>query len=752
MQHKEIHLDNDAKKLYQQLEGLEDRQVKGFSSLEADRLSQSLKEEERHFDALRLLLANLVYHLSVCLYGESLKNNKPEELAFHQLEKIFGKFCKNPGIGNATLIRHRGAFRGDNLSEKIDYEILFGDIVLDSNVALYMLQRQGTQQSHLPDQLTKAFETFWQRGINNFFLRLPKKIADLKRLWITLQIIARYYMALETDSPLVIKMSGKKMSLPPVYNEQNIPDLNLTLLALLNGLRTTTMQNLVQKVDVWMQHSESTKSGYQYISIYDAILGSKGFGKKLKPPPIEVNNIKWFMLENDEKTTSKKMAHVARLVMDSSGGSTIKTASVLRSVYGEDYKRIDSQKVVERLQATSGLLDTIEEKSAGKEIEGEVLDNVEKRLDQVSDEVYDNLFVEGNKVEASSADKETFIGKVHTKLVNFVSFYKKRSATKKKMKDMVHHVIDFDDQDYETLAKDFKVTVNESEKLIRMLKSCFDSQGNFRKGIFSNIIPDLVRYERRIFDFLWHHLKESLHQKDRAAFLDSLQLLVDRLKQPKKSIAVLLEDLIHNPSIVRFADRKAFMLGSRLVRKYSQELVSYQITPEDVLLVDEGLDKNVANYTAWKIDKEQERFFEKIKTVHMRVAEALDSDDDDAQLMSSQDLLALEREAYLFLSLVGGNTARSVILSALKEYGYPESEIYQLKKSPSLMSDLLQLLKVAIRGWGRLGKSNESSSLDDIKGRLEVFVELTNSMHQEDLINQIREWIDASKDKIAQKA
>jgi hypothetical protein len=424
----------------------------------------------------------------------------------------------------------------------------------------------------------------------------------------------------------------------------------------------------------------------------------------------------------------------------------------LRSVYGEDYKRIDSQKVVERLQATSGLLDTIEEKSAGKEIEGEVLDNVEKRLDQVSDEVYDNLFVEGNKVEASSADKETFIGKVHTKLVNFVSFYKKRSATKKKMKDMVHHVIDFDDQDYETLAKDFKVTVNESEKLIRMLKSCFDSQGNFRKGIFSNIIPDLVRYERRIFDFLWHHLKESLHQKDRAAFLDSLQLLVDRLKQPKKSIAVLLEDLIHNPSIVRFADRKAFMLGSRLVRKYSQELVSYQITPEDVLLVDEGLDKNVANYTAWKIDKEQERFFEKIKTVHMRVAEALDSDDDDAQLMSSQDLLALEREAYLFLSLVGGNTARSVILSALKEYGYPESEIYQLKKSPSLMSDLLQLLKVAIRGWGRLGKSNESSSLDDIKGRLEVFVELTNSMHQEDLINQIREWIDASKDKIAQKA
>ena len=52
------------------------------------------------------------------------------------------------------------------------------------------------------------------------------------------------------------------------------------------------------------------------------------------------------------------------------------------------------------------------------------------------------------------------------------------------------------------------------------------------------------------------------------------------------------------------------MLGNRLVRKYSQEIVSYQITPEDVLLVKEGIDQKITNYAAWKIDQNQEKFFE----------------------------------------------------------------------------------------------------------------------------------------------
>jgi hypothetical protein len=287
-----------------------------------------------------------------------------------------------------------------------------------------------------------------------------------------------------------------------------------------------------------------------------------------------------------------------------------------------------------------------------------------------------------------------------------------------------------------------------------MLKGCFDEQGNFKKSAFSNIIPDLEHYDRKIFEFLWHNLKESLHQTDRGAFLDSLQLLVDRLKRPKNAISVLLEDLSSNPTVIKFGDRKAFMLGNRLVRTYSKEIVSYQITPEDVLLVVNGLDDRLTNYAAWKIDRKQDAFFEKIRTIHRRLLEALDDDDDETkqQLMGAQDLLALEREIYIFFALVGGNTGRSLMLSALKEYGHPQSDIYQLKGSPAHMADLLQLLKIVVRGIGRTGDNDQSVVLDQVKGQLQVFLQMIKSLHGEDLIHQIQEHLDESIRQIAERS
>ena len=292
---------------------------------------------------------------------------------------------------------------------------------------------------------------------------------------------------------------------------------------------------------------------------------------------------------------------------------------------------------------------------------------------------------------------------------------------------------------------------DEAIALVKMIKSCFNSQGKFSKSIFGRIIPYLERYERRIFDFLWHNLKESLHQNDRIAFLDSLQLLVDRLKQPQNALSVLLEDLYQNSSVIRFADRKAFMLGNRLVRSYSQEIVSYQITPEDVLLKESGIDRKITNYAAWKIDKNQDKFFEKIRTIHRRLLETLDSHDEENHLVDVQDLLALEREAYIFLALVAGITGRSVLLSALKEYGHPDSDLYQLRRSPKHMTDLLQLLKIVVRCVGRVGERNEAIFIDHVIGRLEVFSQLTNSLHEKDLINQLKKSADSAKQQLLAK-
>ncbi len=746
MESKRINLDVSAEELYAQLGGVEVRKLKKLDLSGSDRLAQSLLDEQRRYEALRFRIADLVYQIGVCLDSPSRSSN--DELAkmlLIQFEKIFGTLSKNPQIGNATLIRHRGAFGENLVDNKKDYEVLSGNISLDADATRTIAKGQGKDPSQLLEKLDRGFETLWNHSINNFLLKIPKDRQELKRLWISLQFAARYFAAVEKNSPITLSMGGKSVSVPPIHNENNVPDLNLTLLAVLNGLQPQKMQAMVHKVDSLMRSTESTAKKYQYTSIYDAILNMKRFRSRLKPSPIEVNNIKWLMVSDEQTPVSDQMAKVARLVMDTSGGSSTETVRVLKSVYGEDYAKIDSQQITERLKLTSGLLDTIENKSKDEEIRAEVLNNVEERLGKVKEDIFDNIRIEGNRIKAHTPGKGTFIEKVHTKIIKMVTFQKKRSVTKKKMTQMVHRVIDFDNQDYETLAVDFKVSVDEAKTLVKILKSCFDSQGNFSKSTFGRIIPDLELYERKIFDFLWHNLKESLHQSDRIAFLDSLQLLVDRLKQPQKSISVLLEDLYQNSTVIRFADRKAFMLGNRLVRSYSQEIVSYQITPEDVLLTDEGIDRKITSYAAWKIDNNQDKFFEKIRTIHHRLLEALDAEEEQKHLIGVQDLLALEREAYIFLALVGGTTSKSVLLSALKEYGHPDSDLYQLSQSPKHMADLLQLLKIVIRGVGRVGDSTEAVLIDHITGRLEVFSQLTTALHEKDLINQIKECADSVK-------
>lgn len=747
-----IDLDNSAEELYAQLGGVEDRELEKFDYSGTDRLEQGLREEQRRYDALRAQIGELVYQASRCLEDRSKTDKKDlEKMVWAQFENILGALSKIPEAGDKTLIRYKGAFGGSQVDNKTDYEILSGDISFDMEVLRAISKGKGNGSSQILEKLNRGFETFWNHGINNFLLKIPQSRQEIKRLLASLRFAAIFFAAIENNSPISVAVSGKPVSLSPIQNENNVPDLNLTLLTVLNGLKPQEVQAMVHKVDSLMRSTESSAKKYNFISSYDAILNIKRFRTKLKPSPIEVNNIKWLMVSDDQTAVSDQMATVARLVMDSSGGSSTEAARVLKSVYGEDYAKIDSRQIAERLHLTSGLLETIDTKSESEEIKTEVLSNMEERLSKVKKEIYDNLQIEGDQIKAFTPGKGTYTEKVHTKLGNMVAFQKHRSVTKKKMTQMVHRAIEFDVGDYETLAEDFKVSLDQAKALVKMLKSCFDSRGKFSKSTFARIIPDLERYERRIFDFLWHNLKESLHQNDRTAFLDSLQLLVDRLKQPKNSLSVLLEDLYENPSVIRFADRKAFMLGNRLVRSYSQEIVSYNITPEDVLLKVVEIDPKIARYAAWKIDRNQDKFFEKIGTIHRRLLEALSSDEDQKGLMDVQELLALEREGYIFMALVGGNTSRSILLSALKEYGHPESDLYQLSKSQENMADILQLLKVVIRGAGLVGDSGEIAFIEGVKGRLEVFSQLTHSLHESDLINQLKESAESAVKQLRTK-
>ena len=292
----------------------------------------------------------------------------------------------------------------------------------------------------------------------------------------------------------------------------------------------------------------------------------------------------------------------------------------------------------------------------------------------------------------------------------------------------------------------------DAEDIIKALQSCFDSHGHFLKSAFEKNIPKFIKYERKIFELLWRYLKEIVHKNDRVAFLNSLQLLIDRIKQPKRALRILLEDFYGNSDVVNFADRNALMLANLLIRKYNKELnLNIELTPEEVLLVQYGLDRDIAKYAAWRIDGNQEDFYLKIKTIRQEIAKAMLAEDSSEESKPFKYLLSLEREANIFLSLIEGETALSVIKSSVKQYGDPDSGLYDLPDSGKYVGLFLHHLRVAVKALGRVGGKEELELLGKIRGSEKAFLAFDpGSLHKE-LVIRVMDAIDNSRKNILQK-
>lgn len=86
----------------------------------------------------------------------------------------------------------------------------------------------------------------------------------------------------------------------------------------------------------------------------------------------------------------------------------------------------------------------------------------------------------------------------------------------------------------------------------------------------------------------------------------------------------------------------------------------------------------VVQYASWRIDKEREQFFTKEKTIHNKMMEALCLGETAEKHIPASVLLNLERERYIFLSMVACDTGKSILRSAVNEYGDPQSDLDQV--------------------------------------------------------------------------
>lgn len=738
---KGICLDAEAQSLFEQFGGMESWKESPRTGAGGKSLADSLEAEQKRLDTVRILLIQMAYLISRYLKHDSFSGkNADENRVFQKLSDAWVKLSHLASHLGYAFIRFRGAPADPELPEKYDFEVVIGNTTVDSRMAPSVARRNGEKMAKLPDRLLDAFTVFAEYGVNNIFLEIPDNITrELPSLQLSLKILSGFRHSRKTGEPIKVDIDGQAKAIAVINDENLFPDPNLTLLAGLNRIKPRSMEVLVEKVDQWLRKMGKSNNAKHFAGAYNAVLEFPKIRSQLKKPVLEMNNIKWLLSETKEEEVTLEKAYVAQLAFETAGTTPQKVAKMIKSIYGDDYAKINKTLLGERLNLSSDLLFAAEKRSEKAKLSKEMLINLHQRLDQVKDHVIDEVDVTEYTGKEGAAVPSNAI---HSHVFNMVQFYKGRSTTRKKMVGMVHRPIDFKPRDYGILAKDFRINQEDAIALVEKLKGCFAHGGRFKKQGFQAAFEYFRQYEQKIFGFLWHHMKDVILPEDRIAFLNALQGLTSHMKQPKRAFKILLEDICSDPENVQFSDNKAVMLANLIVHRPDKALADYEITPEDIVLNLHSLDRMVVQYASWRIDKEREQFFTKVMTVHKKLTEALCLGETSRKNIPASLLLNLERELYIFLSMVACDTGKAILRSAVNEYGDPQAEIYHHKESDNFLGGLIQNLRVTLRGLGTVGSMNDVSILESIKQRNEDFQRLKNDRQFRAQARLVVDWAD----------
>jgi hypothetical protein len=467
------------------------------------------------------------------------------------------------------LIRYRGLFSSDIKPIELDYLVSFGDLIITHESALTLSRRHQETHPHLHSQLIEAFSVFRANNITTLFIKVPQSRQEaMEFLEPCIEVLYQYYQAVKEGSPIVLVHEGKDIQVPLISDQDDQLDSNLTMLAGLNRLDETAM------------------------NVFNAIFSSKQYKDKFVKPPIEVNNIKWLMLSSDQEILQKQKMQLVNAVFEKFGGPSQEAVQIINTLYEGDFNTFSPYDIGVSLQKINGILEEIESRDKGEDVENELLDNVEDRLDPLKDELLDDLTINGNLIEASRPGEEPFSAKVHDKIIDLVKFFKGRSQTRKKLIAIMTQRVRFDEHDYDTIARMFSISLEDAPRLVQNIEALFDEKGGFLRKEFEDRIPEFARYGANIFFFLWVYLKEMSRKSDRVAFLNALQFLIPKLDHPEEGMKKLLEDFISNPTEALPSDRNAIILATILLRKENWEMgTEIEITPEEVLLVEDNINE-----------------------------------------------------------------------------------------------------------------------------------------------------------------
>ena len=407
-----------------------------------------------------------------------------------------------------------------------------------------------------------------------------------------------------------------------------------------------------------------------------------------------------------------------------------------------DYEEMAAKTLSKQLRTYCLILGALEGKAVFDEMLALLVKLLQAGIYKVDGQALDAVTVKRDSVRVDIEDKSTLIGSVNPELLATLSLGKESRETERQLLAIDRLVRLRSDENLTAVSRCFKIPVPDVQQIIRTTETLFDAQGNFIRKIFEPLLDELASYGNHAFQLLWCHFKVLKGRANRVAFINALQHLVSRINRPKHALRFLLADFCRQPETVEPSDRNAIMLANILLRTYNKELdVDIEMTPEEVLNVRNGIDREVVRYGRFRIDSLDYRFSSKIQSIHEKLTGQMNDPAAGQQKPSIRHLLFLEREILIFLALLSGTTAHRILVAALIEYGDPHKGIYQNDRAVAYLPVLLQHLKIIVRGVGRVGTHDDVSRLRQISQQELALSAINETPENRRAVARTMEWI-----------
>lgn len=699
----------------------------------------------------RILLTESVHLLGLfMIHARHAGSARATDVLFDQFLRHLTILGNMPGHDEGILIRRAEPPCDGTPLQFPNYHILFGNIIIRGNSTAVKGRSGRGSSSRFGGPLQQAFGCLAEQGIQTLYLQLPgESETRIDQLRLALNIVARYRHAAGSGTSITFRYFGRTITVPLIRDSHGVADPNLTMLAGLNGLSSANTRELIKQAQSLCKLESAGKEAAEPVNWFDQIFSIRSLRTHIIRPPLEVNHIPWSQpradaepsttqahraatqtgnlvpgIEGDGNRPDGKAAIQAafgpQLLIDRLGHPEGDIAEAIKAVFAVDYSTLTPVQTGRRVLQISRLLYTLDEQVNDPDIVEQVLRHLSVCLAWIPESVLLITATQPKGMRIGNGRNALLVGMVHPRLFDLIVMVKERLLTRLKTEAVHAFGLGFKEAEIATLATRFEVGISDAEKVVALLEACFDSHGHFKRSAFEARTSEMEPFANIIFEIMWCLYKRTAERNERLDLMFSIQHVIALLKRPNQAMRFLLSDICQNPFEVKHMDRDAFMIANGLLgRHIRQPHIEFKETPEKVLTAKMGVDQQTRKYASWRLDSEQVRILAKMRAIDDALQHAADPTfSERPQLFDYDFLISLEREIFLFLALVGGQTARIILRQSLLRYGRFESgaqgSLHPSSSRPSTYSQLL----IIVRGLGRIGTQSDATLLREYEQKI----------------------------------